>query len=257
MHGQGPTLVLVHGGLGDGETSWEPLLPFLTDRFTCYTMSTRGRGLSSHSSDHSPERLVEDVVAITESVGEPVGLVGLSTTWTLGAAANTDTVGAVAVYEPGVDKVLDEDDAARIEEMYTRFIQAAAEGRLADAARELIGLVGNDDEVAALSATDYFEAAGQNVPIHLQELEQATQSDDPGATYPSVLARITVAVLLLHGSRTVMEDWFTDSVGYVADHVADPHVREIAGGGHLGPSCEPNAVADELAQFFGTALQPS
>lgn len=255
MHGQGPPLILVHGGLGDGETSWESLLPFLADHFTCYTMSTRGRGLSSQRSDHSPERLVEDVVAVAESVGEPVGLAGLSTTWTLGATAYTNAVGAVAVYEPGVDEMLDEDDDAWIEEMYTRLGQAAAEGRLADAARELINLVGNDDEVAGLSATDYFEAAGQNVPVHLQELEQATQSDDPGPTNPSVLTRITVPVLLLHGSRTAMDDWFTDSVRYVADHVADPQVREIAGAGHLGPYCEPDAVADELVQFFERALQ--
>ncbi|WP_317175810.1 alpha/beta fold hydrolase [Halomontanus rarus] len=182
MHGQGPPLVLVHGGLGDGETSWESLLPFLADRFTCYTMSARGWGLSSQHSDHSPERLVEE---------------------------------------------------------------------------ELIDLVGNDDEVAGLSATDYFEAAGQHVPVHLQELEQATQSDDPGPTDPSVLARITVPVLLLHGSRTTMDGWFTDSVRYVADHVADPHVREIADAGHLGPYCEPDAVADELLQFFERALQPA
>lgn len=151
--------------------------------------------------------------------------------------------------------MLDKDDVARIEEMYTRLGQAAAEGRLADAARELIDLVGNDDEVARLSATDYFEAAGQNVPVHLQELEQAIQSDDPGPTDPSVLARITVPVLLLHGSRTAMDDWFTDSMRYVADHVADQHVLEITGAGHLGPYCEPDAVADELVQFFEIALQ--
>ena len=41
--GQGPPLVLVHGGWGDGEVAWEALLPHLTDRFTCYLPSTRGR----------------------------------------------------------------------------------------------------------------------------------------------------------------------------------------------------------------------
>lgn len=92
LHGQGSPLVLVHGGLGDGEGSWEPLLPYLTDRFTCYTMSTRCRRLSGQSSDLSPQRLIEDVTAFAESIGEPVGLVGLSTTWTLGAAAHTDAV---------------------------------------------------------------------------------------------------------------------------------------------------------------------
>lgn len=257
VYGQGPPLVLVHGGLGDGEGSWEPLLPYLIDRFTCYTMSTRCRRLSGQSSDLSSQRLMEDVTAFAESIGEPVGLGGLSTTWTLSAAAHTDAVGAVAVYEPGVDKVLGEDDAVRIEEMYTRLSQAATEGRLADAARELIELVANDDELATLSAMDYFKTAGENVPVHLQEIEQSAQSEEPGSTNPSVLARITAPVLLLHGSRTALQDWFTASVRYVADHVADPHVCEVTGAGHLGPYCEPDAVADELVQFFETALQPA
>jgi pimeloyl-ACP methyl ester carboxylesterase len=257
VHGQGPPIVLVHGGLGDGEDSWEPLLPYLTDQFTCYTMSTRCRGLSSQSADLSPQRLVEDVAAFAESIGEPVGLVGLSTTWTLGAAAHTDAVSAVAVYEPGVDRVLGEDDAVRIEEMYTRLDQAAAKGRLADAARELIELIANDDELATLSRTDYFETVGQNVTVHLQEIKQAAQSEQPGSTDPLVLARIAAPVLLLHGSRTPLEDWLTDSVRYVADHVSDLHVHEITDAGHLGPYCEPDAVADELVQFFETALKPA
>lgn len=254
VQGHGPPLVLVHGGLGDGEESWDTLLPILTDRFTCYTMSTRGRGLSGHSSDHSPERLVEDVTAYAESVGEPVGLMGLSTTVTLAAAAKTDAIGAVAVYEPAVAKTLNEDDTVRIEETYARIAEAAAEERLADAARELIELVGNDDEVATLSATEYFDAAGRNVPVHLTEVEQSAHSEAPGWTDPSVLARIRVPVLLLLGSRTALDDWMPDSVRYLVDHLAEPHVRELASAGHLGPYCEPEGVAEELVRFFEELL---
>ena len=41
--GEGPALVLVHGGIGHGDLAWEALLPHLTDRFTCYLPSIRGR----------------------------------------------------------------------------------------------------------------------------------------------------------------------------------------------------------------------
>ncbi|HZO68835.1 MAG TPA: alpha/beta fold hydrolase, partial [Kribbellaceae bacterium] len=61
--GHGPALVLVHGGIGHGDLAWEALLPHLTDRFTCYLPSTRGRGLSGDHPDHTPPRLVEDVTA--------------------------------------------------------------------------------------------------------------------------------------------------------------------------------------------------
>ena len=69
VQGLGPPLILVHGGYGDGEIAWKALVPYLTDRYTCYLPSTRGRGLSSDNPDHSPPRLQEDVTAFVDSIG--------------------------------------------------------------------------------------------------------------------------------------------------------------------------------------------
>jgi pimeloyl-ACP methyl ester carboxylesterase len=104
VRGEGPPLVLVHGGIGDGEIAWEALWPHLADRYTCYLPSTRGRGLSADSPDHSPPRLEEDVTAFVDSIGEPAGVVcwSGSGTWVLGAAARSACVAAVAAYEPFV-----------------------------------------------------------------------------------------------------------------------------------------------------------
>src|SRR5215211_1407321 len=111
VQGQGPPLVLVHGAYGDGEIAWRSLLPYLTDRFTCYLPSTRGRGLSGDNTDHSPPRLVEDVTAFVDSLGERVCLVGWSGggAWVLGAAANSGFVAAMTAYEPGVVSVMRQD----------------------------------------------------------------------------------------------------------------------------------------------------
>jgi pimeloyl-ACP methyl ester carboxylesterase len=89
VQGQGPPLVLIHGGLGDGDTAWLFLLPVLADHFTCYLMSTRGRGLSGKSTDQCRERHFEDVAAFAQSIGEPVGVVGHSSgaVWALGGVA--------------------------------------------------------------------------------------------------------------------------------------------------------------------------
>jgi pimeloyl-ACP methyl ester carboxylesterase len=255
VHGQGPSLVFVHGALDDGELDWGTLVPFLSERFTCYIMSTRNRGLSSNNVDLSPKRLVQDVTAFVASVGEPVGLVGLSGggMLALGAAARTATVSAVAVYEPVVLEVIDEETFAGLRGTLERMSEAAAEGRLADAARTFLEPVVNDEELAALTASaDYFESAGRYVPVDLREIQQATESQGPGPTDPSELARITVPVLLLHGSRSALRTWFTDGVRHVAHHVADPHVREITGAGHLGPSVQPEPVARELIRFFAS-----
>jgi pimeloyl-ACP methyl ester carboxylesterase len=43
----GRALVLLHGGLGDGNPDMNMMLPFLVDHFRCFLMNTRGRGPSA------------------------------------------------------------------------------------------------------------------------------------------------------------------------------------------------------------------
>ncbi len=87
VHGNGPPLVLFHGGVTDGEHAWSEILQYLNERFTCYLPSMRGTGLSADHPDQRPERHVEDLTSFIDSIGEPVGLFGHSTggTYSLGA----------------------------------------------------------------------------------------------------------------------------------------------------------------------------
>jgi pimeloyl-ACP methyl ester carboxylesterase len=98
VHGQGPPLVLFHGAPHDGDLAWEALVPHLADRFTCYLPSWRGRGLSADREDHTPPRHEEDATAFVDSIGGSVDVAGWSAgvMTTLGAAANSDAVSAVA-----------------------------------------------------------------------------------------------------------------------------------------------------------------
>lgn len=250
--------MFVHGAMDDGELDWGALLPLLTDRFTCYVPSTRGRGLSGEHADHTFEHLIQDVTAFVESVGEPVGLVGLSSGGmiSLGVAARTSAVSAVAAYEPVVFEVIDEETFARFGEVVGRMVEAAAKDRPTDAARTFLEFVSNYDELGALSASGGFELATRHLPVDLQEFQQAAQSTGPRATDPSVLERITVPVLVLHGSKTALP-WFTNCVSHVAEHASDVELCELPGAGHLAPIAEPEPVADELIRFFATAQQPT
>ncbi len=252
VHGQGPPLVLVHGRLEDGELSWNALRPLLTDRFTCYALSTRGRDLSADHPDLSPGRLVEDVVAFVDSLGEPVGLVGHSSGagLVLGAAAEATSVVGVAAYEPVVPAVISEDDVARVQAAMVRHADAAAEGRYADAARILFdeSPMATDDEVAAMTALGHFDAMARYVPVSLRELEQAATSETPDFSDPTVLGQISAPVLLLHGERTA--PFATDSLRHLDPHLPDSEVREVPGAAHFGPLLAPEAVAAELTRFF-------
>lgn len=253
VHGQGPPLVLVPGGPADGESAWGTLLPHLTDHFTCYAVNTRGRSLSGDNPDHSRARLVEDVVAFVESIGDPVALFGHSAggAHALEAAAHTSAVATLTLYEPTLTELADEDLLARYAQAFTDVRHAAGEGRLADAAwiflKELALI--NDTEQAIVSEANVVQEMAPLVPVVLEEV---AQSGPPRLTDLSLLERVTMPVLLLRGSRT--HSFYKRVVDYLADRLADCRVREIPEVGHLGPEIEPEPVSAELVGLLARGL---
>ena len=259
VHGRGPPVVLVPGAMGDGEFVWDPLLPFLTDQFTCYAMSVRSRGLSDHSADISSERRIQDVTAFVESIGEPVGLLGWSQggRMALGTAARTDAVSALVTYEPAVLEVMSEDEFGRLTERITRMGELVAEDRPVDAARTFLEWVATEDEMVAAERVGFLKGCAPNAPVFLQEVQELGEDDGTNPTDSSSLAEITVPSLLLAGTRSIPDPWFSDGVSHVAEHVADSQVREIDGTGHMAPIHEPEAVADEVVRFLAATTEPA
>jgi pimeloyl-ACP methyl ester carboxylesterase len=208
--------------------------------------------LSSDSPDLSPPRLEDDVTAFVDSIGEPVDLVGWSgsAAWVLGAAARSASVTAVALFEPGVISVIGPDDLARtfatIEQMGT----AASDGRLVDAVRAFAPWICNDEEIAALEQTDFFERWAGGVPAMLRFVQDDAPYKGPRSTDPEALALVAAPVLLLQGQRTRLATWFTDGAQHIARHVANAQVRDLPGLGHFAPVLAPASIADELITYF-------
>ena len=251
VRGQGPPLVLTHAGLGDGDLDCGELASLLEDRFTCYLPSTRNRGLSGHSDDLGGQRHIEDLVAFVDSIGEPVGVASWSggAIAVLGAAARTGAISAVAVHEPLVVEVLDEEDGASFEAAVVHMAGHAEQGRLTEAARDWMPDWADEQEMAALEASGYFEAAGPYVPVLLGQLDRLGDAHGASPTDPAELARITVPMLVLQGERTTRR-WLVESVRHVAEHVPDARVREIPAAGHSSMAAQPERIAEELARFF-------
>lgn len=250
VRGQGRPLVLVHGGWGDGEVAYDALVPHLADRFTCYTPSTRGRGLSGDNPDHAEHHLVEDVVAFIDTIGEPVCLVGWSGIEPpLGAAAQSSAVAAVALFEGYVPSVAEPDELVDLRAVIERTAAAAAHGRLADAARAFAPYVISDVEHAALDG-DFFERWGHSIPAMLQYFQQNMSHEGTRAYDSEQLARIPAPLLALWGTETTHRAFASRSAQHLARHAASGDVRELAGVGHFAPLVAPELVAKELARFF-------
>jgi pimeloyl-ACP methyl ester carboxylesterase len=103
--GDGPPLVLVHGGFDDHNV-WTPVLPAFEERFTVYTVDWRGRGGSGDGTGHSLESEAADIAEVLESIGgqQEVNLLGHSYggVCALEAARRTTHVRRLVLYEPAV-----------------------------------------------------------------------------------------------------------------------------------------------------------
>lgn len=253
VHGQGPPLVFLQGVIGDGDLDWQALLPHLAGRFTCHLPSMRGRGLSSDYPDYSPDRLVADVIAYVDSIGEPTGLAG----WSLGgslalaAAAHSDAVNRVAPFEPAVMYLLDEQEHAVLGGAVSEMIELAGEGNLPAAMRAFAGWPFTDEELALAEKAGYFEGAGR----YVQNLLNFIRQNDPSKGGPVGLGAISAPVLVLHGQAT--KPFFSMAARHVADNVPNAQLQEIPGAGHAAPLTHPEALAEGLIEFFAPAQRPA
>src|SRR6266849_1654205 len=101
--GQGSPLILVHGTTAD-HTRWVPILPALEQYFTVYALDRRGRGGSGDGEQYVIEREFEDIVAVVNSIDDPVFLLGHSygALCSLEAARRTSHLRKLILYEPPV-----------------------------------------------------------------------------------------------------------------------------------------------------------
>jgi pimeloyl-ACP methyl ester carboxylesterase len=257
VHGHGPPLVFLQGLIGDGELDFQALVPHLTDRFTCHLPSNRGRGLSGDHPDLSSGRMVDDILTYVDSLGEPAGLMGWSAgaDLALAAAAQSDAVDAVAVYEPALPNLMDEQTRAAYFETFARMGELAGEGRLTDAMRAVAGIPFNDDEFAVAENAGYLEAAGRYVPNLLSTIQQQPEYRGPTPDDPAVLGAISTPVLVLQGSAS--KPFLARSARHVVDHVPHARTQQIPGAGHAANLTHPEALAEALAEFFAPAQQPA
>ena len=252
VHGEGPPIVFWHGAYGDGDVDWRGLLPYLTDRFTCFLPSWRGRGLSEDHPDLSYGRRVADVVDFVSSLGEPTGLVGWSggANPALAATGESDSINAVALYEPTMGSVMNDEDRQAFGGAVSRMAELAADGELTEALRAAASFPFNGDEIAVADDAGYFEASGRYVPNLLLVFQQLREHQGPTVDDPSALTAISIPVLVLHGADT--KPFWLRSAQHVAEHVPNSSIQTLTNAGHAAPITRPAALAEALVRFFSS-----
>jgi pimeloyl-ACP methyl ester carboxylesterase len=149
--GDGPDVLLLHGGLGDSGL-WEPVVPFLAERFRTIRTDLRFYGRST--GPFAPWSWQQDAVGVLDALGVGhAAIVGLSLGGKLAldlALAYPERLWAVAGVAPGLGG---HDVDAYTEEQDARYEAATAEGDLEAAMEidfEVWAPLGADDRIRQL-----------------------------------------------------------------------------------------------------------
>ena len=191
--GNGPVVLLLHGGLGDSGL-WEPVVPFLAERFRTIRTDLRFYGRST--GPNAPWSWQDDAVGVLDALGiDQAAIVGLSMGGKLAldiALAHPDRLWAVAGVAPGLGG---HDGGAYTEEHEARFEAAADKTEaMMEIDLEVWAPLGADDRIRQLwratpdanplpDGVEPLEPAGAPAKERLDELAVptliVTASHDP------------------------------------------------------------------------------
>lgn len=239
--GTGPALVLVSGALSTGATL-APLAAALADRFEVLVYDRRGRGESGDTPPYAVDREVEDLAALTATLGGEACLYGVSSGGALAlrAAASGLPVRRVAVYE--VPYARDDAAVAARAEYSERLTQALRGGRHGDAVELFLRLTGLGEDVIGRARQSPLWAGLESVAPSLA-YDDAVLGD--GRPPREALAGIGVPVLALAGGAGAAS--MRAAAREIAETVPGGRYGELEGQSHM---VEPGVLAPVLAEFF-------
>ena len=246
--GVGPPLVLVHGTTAD-HTRWAPVLPAFEQHFTVYSVDRRGRGGSGDAEQYAIEREFEDIVALVNSIEEPVFLLGHSAgaLCSLEAARRTSHLRKLVLYEPPIPTGI---------EIYPREVVSRIEALLDEGDREGAVITFMQDiahipphEIAILRAAPSWPARIAAAHTILREMRGSNEYVFEPARFSGLT---TPALLLLGGDSPVFLKAAIEAV-----HAALPDSRVVVmpGQQHTAMNTAPELFTREVLQFLAEADQ--
>jgi len=240
-YGEGPSLVLVHGAMGDHESTWEAVKGLLSLRFTVYAMDRRGRGETTAPQDRRLEDEFGDVAALIQAAGAPAFLLGHSGGAHCamgGAAANPALVRKLVLYEPPVIDAVADEVLARMEE-------AAARGDWDGVVRTFLleGPKVPQALVDAAQASPVWPPMVADAPATLADIRAFVRYDFDASHFRG----LTMPVLLLVGSESPRDNYVTDALARV---LPNHEIVELKGQGHVAQAMAPQMFVEAVTSFL-------
>jgi pimeloyl-ACP methyl ester carboxylesterase len=243
--GQGAPLVLVHGTTAD-HTRWAPVLPMFEQFFTVYAVDRRGRGGSGDAQVYAVEREVEDIVAVVNSIAEPVFLLGHSfgAILCLEAACRTLHMRKLVLYEPPIpippgSKLYPSEIISRIQAFLDRRDQ---EGALTTFYREVVQTPAHElERLRAAPNWSARVAAAYTIPRELGWVNEYVFE-------PTRFGDLrTPSLLLLGGESPAFQKRAVEAV-----HAALPasQLRILAGQQHIAINTAPELFTREVVEYL-------
>jgi pimeloyl-ACP methyl ester carboxylesterase len=239
--GAGPPLVLLHGSFSDHRTNWKFVQPIWQREYTTYAVARPGRGRTPAAASRMLEDDARDAVALIESIGEPVALLGHSfgAHVALAAAAMAPAlVHKLIVYEPPWTSLMSQSAMAPL-----RALAAAGDWEAFTTAffRDLLHVPA--DELDRLRPTSLWPPMIADAPASLSDLDALSRY----VFRPDAFIGLRIPVLLQLGTESPRHLYATDALAAV---LRDVRVVELEGQAHEGMTTAPQQYAASVRSFL-------
>ena len=243
--GTGPTVLFVHGGVGD-RTRWTPMFPLLTSKFTACAMDRRGRGASGDSPEYSLAKEAEDVAAVVNSRPEPVFVFGHSYggVAALEASFLTSRIARLMLYEPPLHEPVGHNlaVAARVEEMVRK---GQLEQALITFQTEIVKQ--SPEEIARMKARPTWAGLVASIAVHPRQMRALSAYRFDAGRMKSV----TMPTLLLIGEGTA-SPYARQSIGALRESLPNPTLVVLERQEHNAMEAGRDALASAIITFAAT-----
>lgn len=239
LSGDGPPLVLVHGGISD-HAYWHAVLPALEGRFRVYSMERRGRGHSGDAQPYGIEREYEDIATLVESIDEPAYLLGHSygAICSAEAALLVDDLRALVLYEPPFDPNGFAFPTGFIDSLEALLASGDRAAVIREMMAEVVGL--SREELAELEASESWPAlvaTAHTLPRELRSVESYRFD-------PERFRGLSAPTLLLDGDQS--PDEIRLGVRLLDEVLPDSRLVTMPGVGHEAVETGPETFVQTL-----------